>query len=133
MKGQQRAVKVPLSVKVGFVLTVCSRAVNALVQASVVVAPHIALKGHVAFLKRQKRRKHEKAGLRLKQHQKLSKQHYQQHLKQQHQKKHQQHHQQHHQQQLKQQLKQHQRRSQNLRGEYFCRKLQVLPACYFHS
>ena len=92
MKGQQSAVKVPLSVKVGFVLTVCSRAVNALVQASVVVAPHIALRGHVAFLKRQKRRKHEKPGL-LKQHQKLSKQHHQQQLKLQHQKQHQKQHQ----------------------------------------
>ena len=93
MTKQESAAKMLLFVRVGFALNVCSRAVNALVQASVVVARHIALKGHVAFLKRQKRRKHEKAGLRLKQHQKLSKQHHQQQSKLQHQKQHQKQHQ----------------------------------------
>ena len=67
MKGQQSAVKVPLSVKVGFVLTVCSRAVNALVQASVVGAAHIVLKGHAVLLKSPKRRRQRKPQ-QLKQH-----------------------------------------------------------------
>ena len=74
MKGQQCAVKMPLSVRVGFVLTVCSMAANALVRVSVVVAPHIASTGHAALLKRLERRKHEKPQLRLKQHRQQLKQ-----------------------------------------------------------
>ena len=59
MTGQQSAVKMPLFVRVGFALSVCSMAADALVPASVVVAPHIVLKVDAA-LKGQKRRKHRK-------------------------------------------------------------------------
>ena len=77
MTKQESAAEMPLFVRVGFALNVCSRAVNALVQASVVRAAHIVLKGHAVLLKSPKRRKHRKEQ-QLKQHPNQLKQHRQQ-------------------------------------------------------
>ena len=67
MTKQESAVKMPLFVRVAFALNACSRAVNALVQASVVGAAHIVLKGHAVLLKSPKRRRQRKPQ-QLKQH-----------------------------------------------------------------